>query len=154
KRMWVEKADAAMTLFARAEDEALRGLVDEILAEAFTLPEMVRQFLGEHRDLGESLLALADVLQGRPALFGRGAWEKSPKLTGVLKRGQLPATQGALVARLQRVLAGRQPLCVGGPPAEAAVVAELRARLGDGKMNIIGGQATERALAARLTAKG
>ena len=142
------KMEMLLTLMTEDLDPDLNTLFEGVVADALVASDMIKDLLGPHANLAESLCALADFLHGRSdpkrlnpnlarigALIARGAGEScrrvlTERLLTELKRDhpldrKCPEADGALLESVIGHLRGPDGKLLGGDSAEAAISERL-----------------------------
>jgi hypothetical protein len=142
------KMEMLLHLITEDMDPELVSLFEGVIADALVTPEMVKDLIGSHANLAQSLCALADFLHGRcdPARINPNL----AKIGELIQRGAGEGCRKVLVERLLFELKRDHPLDRKSPEADGAlldsVVEHLRGE--DGKL--LGGDVAEAAISSRL----
>lgn len=128
------------------------ALLEGVMADTLGATEVVKELLGQQRNLALGLCVLADALRGRdPDALAEPPSPLLDRVGTLILHGRAPCCRAVLVERLRRTLNGAQPLDRREPKAEALLVEEITKRLRDAEGRILGGAAMEKALSHRLT---
>jgi hypothetical protein len=119
-----------------------------VIADALVTPEMVKDLIGAHANLAESLCALADFLHGRyePTRINPNL----AKVGELIQRGAGEGCRTVLLERLLFELKRDHPLDRKTPEAEGVLLDSVieHMRGSDGKL--LGGDVAEAAIKSRL----
>lgn len=148
-RAWPAKLDEVFNIAIMAKDDRMWQLTDEICAEVLEMSEMIRDLLGDHKNLATALMVLADYVMGESAVPGAGGWSNHLWISKGISRGRLPRTQASLLLRLVRALNGNNPLTKTGARADGQALGDLRKKLTLPTRDLIGGKHMESAFERR-----
>lgn len=143
------KVDVLVPLIDGVDDPRLLALIDGLVADCLGFAEVVQDLFGAQASLGQCLIRMAGVIQGREAdiaALREGALKRVGRL---IQAGQFPECRTALTARLMRELAGDRPLDARNPTADPRLLDELETVVKDADGQVLGGEAMLRALDAR-----
>jgi len=143
------RVDVVLDLMRDDQDAAALALLEGVVADALTSAELVKEMLGPHQTLGDSLCALADLLHYRkPGPYV----QLSPMLVRIgelMQAGKAPFCRVILIERLRQAVSQDQPLDKRDPTADGNLLKELAKRLKDDGGRTLGGSMVEKALADR-----
>jgi hypothetical protein len=146
---WSAKIDQLLAISACANERGVTEFADNVIAEIIEISDLVKDLLGEQKDLAHALLTLTDIIMQGEAQLGRGAWEGAGELLRRLKKGQLARVKATLTLRLARSLAGDVPLSKQGARKDSESLQQIKAKLLQPDRSLFGGPALEKAFARR-----
>ncbi len=148
-RVWPAKMDEIFKVAIAAKNDRVWGLADEMSAEILEMSDMIREVLGDHKNLADALTVLADMCLGNTFLPGPGAWANVPWLVKAIRKNYMPRTQAMLVLRLVRAMGGDNPLTKQGARRDAQALGDLRKKLTLPNGQLLGGNHMEAAFERR-----
>jgi hypothetical protein len=153
-RSWLGKLERLAALAKPSKRaEALR-VIDELVADLIGVPAALQDILGQHRNLAKALCAMIDLYEGAGTVEKSDAAEQMAVLAPLMAEGKLEEARTSLMERVQRQLAGGQPLSRNEPTQEAEAFREVATRLYRNPKQVLGGPATAAALVQRYVFMG
>jgi hypothetical protein len=142
------KMELLLHLITEDMDPELVSLFEGVIADALVTPEMVKDLIGSHANLAESLCALADFLHGRsdPVRINPNL----AKVGELIQRGAGEGCRTVLVERLLFELKRDHPLDRKSPEAEGALLENVVEHLRGPDGKLLGGDVAEAAISGRL----
>jgi len=148
-RDWLAKLARIAELINPEGDEEVLALFDKVMADLVNIPAAFQDILGQHRNLGQALLAIIDLYdKGQPAA-NSDVKDEISVIGPLIAAGRMRETRVSLIERLVRQLGSSQPLSRNDPAKERDVVKDVVARLfrADG---ILGGPDAAAAMTRRF----
>jgi len=145
---WLAKLNRLAALTTPDLSDQTLAILDGVYADLFGVPSALQEILGQQKNLAEAILSIADLSEGRLSALNPDVAAPMTLVNRLIGAARLPELQRSLLDRLQRQLAGGQPLARNDPGKEGESLRVLAERLvrPDG---ILGGPATAAALTRR-----
>ncbi len=148
QRAWLSKLERVSELVNPGYAAEVLAPLDGVLADLMATPAALQDMIGQQRNLGTALMAIADLYEsGKPAEKS-DAREQIERFGPLIAEGKLSETRQSLLERLVRQVAGTQPLSRNEPAKEQEAYAALVARM-FGANGLLGGPAAAAALTRR-----
>lgn len=125
---WLGKLDALLATVTpdlRGED---LGILDEFIADVLGSPQTIQDILGERPNLSAALVALMDIMEGKPPA-GRREPETVTVLRALMSEGRLKSAWLVLRDRVVNEVAGARPLARNDPARETEAFQGLVTRI-------------------------
>lgn len=146
---WLAKLDRLASLTLPDLPAATLALLDGVYADLFGVPSALQEILGPRTNLADAVIAIADLCEGKLAAEATPDLAEAMRLINrLIAAGRLPETRTSLLDRLQRQLAGGQPLARNEPGQESEALRKVATRL-FGAEGLLGGPVMAAALTKR-----
>lgn len=145
---WLAKLERLTTLTSPELADQTLAILDGVYADLFGVPTALQEILGEQKNLAEAIQSIADLCEGRLSALNPNVAEPMTLVNRLIGAGRLPELQKSLIDRLQRQLAGGQPLARNDPGKEGESLRLLAERLVRPE-GVLGGPATAAAMTKR-----
>lgn len=145
---WLAKLDRLAALTSPDLSAQTMSLLDGVYADLFSVPSALQEILGEQRNLAEALLSIIDLCDGKLTPANPDLSRVMALINPLMAAGSLPETHRSLLVKLERQLAGSQPLARNDPGKEGESIRLIAERL-VGPKGLLGGPAMAAALTRR-----
>lgn len=125
---WIGKLDALLATVTPDLCEQDLGILDEFIADVLGSPQTIQDILGERPNLSAALVALMDIMEGKPPA-GRREPETVAVLRGLMAEGRLKSAWLVLRDRVVNEVSGARPLSRNDPAREAEAFQALVTRI-------------------------
>jgi hypothetical protein len=142
------KMEMLLHLITEDMDPEVVSMFESVIADALATPEMVKDLIGTHANLAQSLCALADFLNGRcdPARINPNL----AKVGELIQRGAGEGCRTVLLERLLFELKRDHPLDRKCPEADGALLESVVEHLRGPDGKLLGGEVAEAAISSRM----
>ncbi|WP_207478821.1 hypothetical protein [Arenibaculum pallidiluteum] len=144
-----QKLDRTLVLLAQGLDEDFMTLVEGLLADLLDFPSVLRDLFAPSPNLGDQLVRLAEMLNGRPPDPEGQYGPRLAAVTLLVQSGRAPACASVLLERLLTEIEGAKPLDPRDGEAERQLLDQLGRALKDADGQFLGGRRAESAHADR-----
>lgn len=141
------KMEMLLHLITEDMDPEVVSMFEDVIADALATPEMVKDLIGTHANLAQSLCALADFLNGRcdPARINPNL----ARIGELIQRGAGDGCRTVLLERLLFELKRDHPLDRKCPEADGALLESVVEHLRGPDGKLLGGEVAEAAISSR-----
>ncbi len=102
---WLGKMAELLPMAKSQKDERARAMVDEMLADIFVAKTVIKDVIGVSKHLGDAMMRILDLLEGKCAPTKYAAAELVELLNQLFAAGMLPRAKKILLDRLERDMA-------------------------------------------------
>ena len=145
---WLAKLERLVSLTQADLPAPALAILDGVYADLFGVPSALQEVLGPRINLAEAVIAIADLCEGKLTTAAPGMDETMGLINRLIAEGRLEETRTSLIDRLQRQLAGGQPLARNEPGLEGDALRRVALRLFT-SAGLLGGPAMAAALTRR-----
>lgn len=147
-RSWVAKLDRVCRLAIEEDDPASLKLLDGVIADLLG-SNVVNELLGWQPGLGQAIMCMLDLADGRMVAEKSEALELVDLLNRLMASGSFPESRWCLLDRAHRQLRSPNPLYRSDPTKEQETLTKVAARL-MGPDGLLWGSETAEALTTRF----
>jgi len=101
---WLGKMTELLPMAKTQKDERARAMVDEMMADIFVAKTVIKDVIGVSKHLGDAMMRVLDLLQGKCEPTKFAASELVELLNYLFANDLLPKSKGVLFERLERDL--------------------------------------------------
>lgn len=125
---WLAKLDALLMAVTPELSEQDLAVLDEFIADVLGSPQTIQDILGERPNLSAALVALMDIMEGKPPA-GRREPETVTVLRSLMAEGRLRSAWVVLRDRVVNEVASTRPLARNDPARETEAFQALVTRI-------------------------
>ncbi len=103
---WLAKMYELLPMAKTQQDERARAMIDEMLADILVAKTIVKDVIGVSKHLGDALMRMLDLLEGKCVPTKFAATELVELLNYLFANNLLPKSRAVLIERVGRDLAG------------------------------------------------